>query len=83
MSESQYERVTTWSARKMHRAIVGAERTLCNEGAVRPGGGSARHGYGVFAATDLSQAEIDGYPPCKRCEKAAVASVASQEERDE
>lgn len=63
--------VTTWSAKKLHRVLIDAERTLCNEKAVRPTEGTAKHGYGVFEPTNLSQSEIDSYPPCKRCEKAA------------
>lgn len=76
MSDSKTENVTTWSAKKLHHALPGAERTLCNEKAVRPTEGTARHGYGVFSPTDLAQSEIDGYTPCKRCEKAAKRPAA-------
>lgn len=79
MSSSELERVTTWSARKMHRAMVGADRTLCNEKATRPAQRSARHGYGVSAPTSLSQDEIEGYAPCKRCEKAAGRTIAGMQ----
>lgn len=73
---SEIENVTTWSCKKLHRAVADDNRTLCNEGAVRPAEGTAKHGYGVYEPTSLTQEEIDGLAPCKRCEKAAAKRVA-------